>query len=302
MLGGVAPVLQTPFDAAERVDEAGFAAMLDAVIGAGCRAAMFPGFASEFAKLTDAEREALTSLFLARAAGESGFSAIVSVPDHATVVAARRTHAAVTAGAAAINVLPPHFLSPSRAAVLEHLREVLRAAGETPVIVQLAPALTGSSLDVEAIAALAQEFGNLAWVKVETVPPGRTVAALAALDPPVPSMVGYAGVQLLDALRRGVAGVQPGCSFPELYLRIWSLWQDGREAEAAALHARLLPYIAYWMLDPELIVAAEKLISVRRGWFSSPVCRRPGWQLDAQERARVGAFLDEFAAELGPPA
>jgi 4-hydroxy-tetrahydrodipicolinate synthase len=136
-------------------------------------------------------------------------------------------------------------------------------------------------------------------VKVESSPPGRLVEALADSDPPVPSLVGYAGVQLPDALRRGVAGVQPGCSFVEIYLRVWQLSHDGCPDDAVALRARLLPYISYWMLSVELIVSAEREISRRRGWFASGRCRTPNWQLDSHELDRICAFLAEFHAELG---
>ncbi|MBP2356174.1 4-hydroxy-tetrahydrodipicolinate synthase [Kribbella aluminosa] len=296
------PVLETPFRGDESIDEPGFARVVDAMLSAAVRSAMFPGFASEYHKLTDDERARLTRIFLEHTRRQPGFSAVVSVPDHATRVAVRRVREAVDAGAAAINVLPPHYLGPSRASVVAHLVAVLEAAGRIPVVLQYAPAQTGTALDAQVIARLAADHANLAYVKVESTPPGRLVEALAAGQPPVRSMVGYAGVQLPDALARGVAGVQPGCSFVEIYQRIWSLWQQGDHRSAATLHARLLPYIAYWMLDVELIIAAEKEISVRRGWFESAVCRGPGWQLDAQEHARIDAFIDEFGTELGIPA
>lgn len=107
-------------------------------------------------------------------------------------------------------------------------------------------------------------------------------------------MVGYAGVQLIDALRRGAVGVQPGCSAVELYQRIWSLWHGGEQAAAEQLHRRLLPYIAYWMQSIELIIAAEKLVSQRRGLIASAHCRAPAHLLDEHELAMIDRFLEEF--------
>jgi len=54
------------------------------------------------------------------------------------------------------------------------------------------------------------------------------------------------------------------------------------------------------MQHVNLIVAAEKAISVARGWFASDTCRRPGWQLDAEERLMIERFLREFADCLLP--
>jgi 4-hydroxy-tetrahydrodipicolinate synthase len=99
---------------------------------------------------------------------------------------------------------------------------------------------------------------------------------------------------MIDALRRGAVGVQPGCSFVEIYQRIWQLWQAGDTAGATSLHTRLLPYISYWMQGIDLMVAAEKMIGWRRGWTASDHCRAPSRRLDAEERTMVDSFLDEF--------
>lgn len=99
-------------------------------------------------------------------------------------------------------------------------------------------------------------------------------------------------------MRRGAAGVQPGCSFTELYLDLWELYAADDLTAADRLHAELTGYLTYWMQNVELIVAVEKLISVRRGWFTSDHCRRPGWRLDEAERDQVARFLDQFGDRL----
>jgi 4-hydroxy-tetrahydrodipicolinate synthase len=165
-------------------------------------------------------------------------------------------------------------------------------------VVQYAPEQTGTALDAAAIAAIAAERPNVAMVKVESTPPGPFIADLGRQDPVLPAMVGYAGVQLPDALRRGAVGVQPGCSFTELYVEVWNLYRAGDEKAAFEAHRQFLPYIAYWMLGSELIVAAEKLISQRRGLIGSAYCRAPAHRLDAEEVAMVDRFLSEFADRL----
>jgi hypothetical protein len=44
----------------------------------------------------------------------------------------------------------------------------------------------------------------------------------------------------------------------------------------------------------ELIVAVEKVISVRRGLFASAHCRAPARRLDAEELSMVDRFLEDF--------
>lgn len=297
-LRGVSPVLEVPFHDDESVDLGGFGRVVDHVLGTGVTSVMFPGFASEFHKVSDREREALESLLLDRTTGRSDVAAILAVQDHSTTLAVRRAGSAAERGADAINLLPPYQLGPSPEAVRTHIRTVLAAVDPLPVVLQYAPAQTGTSLDAAGIASIAADQPNLVAVKVEATPPGRLIQALAAQRPAIPSLVGYAGVQLPDSLRRGAIGVQPGCSFTELYLRFWELWHRGDEPAAARLHGRMLPYLSYWMQSVELIIAAEKLISHRRGLIGSPVCRAPAHRLDEQEILQVDRFMAEFSEEL----
>ncbi|WP_283134583.1 dihydrodipicolinate synthase family protein [Rhizohabitans arisaemae] len=295
LVRGVSPVLAVPFTDTGDVDVAGFHRVVDYVLGTGVTSAMFPGFASEYYKLTEDERRELTGILLSRTAGRDDFAAIVAVQDHTTRMAVARAREVVDAGADLINLLAPHFLNPSRRSQIEHITAVLAAVAPTPVVLQYAPAETGSSLDAATVAGLVAAHPNLRLVKVESSPPGRLIAELAALDPPVTALEGYAGVQLPDAWRRGAVGTQPGCSFTEIYVEIWRRLSTGDEAGGEDLHRRLLPYISYWMLDTELIIAAEKQISFRRGLIASPYCRKPAHVLDAEELRRIEVFLTEFA-------
>ncbi|MFD1053505.1 dihydrodipicolinate synthase family protein [Terrabacter terrigena] len=287
-------MLEVPFTTAGEIDTSCFARLVRHVLASGVTAVMFPGFASEVLKLTDAEREELTHTLLQHTKNRD-VAAIVSIPDHSTEVAVRRATDAAAAGADVVNILPPHQLSPGPSAVQGHLEAVLAAVAPTPVMVQFAPAQTGSALTADDLARLRQRSPNLKFVKVESTPPGAMITALRSRAPDVGTLVGYAGLHLMDAWRRGAVGVQPGCSFIELYLRVWALLEAGEEAAAERLHSRMLPYLSYWMQGVEIIVAAEKLISARRGLVDDPYCRRPRHTLDTTEVAMVDRFLDEFA-------
>ena len=291
-------MLVTPFLDDGEVDYESFGRLVDHMVAAGIRTVMHPGFASEYYKLSDDELTKLMIALLDRTRTIVGFTTVISIADHATHLAVRRAIAAVEAGATAINILPPHQLAPSPIAVREHVRAVAASVAGVPVVVQYAPALTGTALDAASISQMARDVPNVAQVKVESLPAGALITALAAQSPPLTSVVGYAGVQLIDALRRGAVGVQPGSAFAEIYLRIWSAWEGGRKEEAVILHSRLLPYISYWMQDLELFIAAEKRIATMRDLIASGHCRAPARQLDAEENAMIDRFFAEFTSEL----
>lgn len=310
VLRGVLPVLATPFDATDGIDEPGFVASIDAQVRAGVAGVMFPGFASEFHKLSESERRHLTRVMIERIRtqvdGPSARdpdavappAAIVSVPDHATVLAVERTQEAVSLGADAINLLPPFLFGPTADGIRAHIEAVVSAAGPVPVILQHAPSETGGDLDPEWLMAIARQHPNLRTVKVESQPPGRLIAALADARPPLASLTGYAGLHAVDAYEHGGVGLQPGSSFPELYVTFDRLWTSGDRDGARTLHARLLPYLEAWMTDVETIVAVEKVIAHERGWISTPRVRMPGRPVTPAQRRLIDRFFAEFGDEL----
>ncbi|MGV8978311.1 MAG: dihydrodipicolinate synthase family protein [Cellulomonas sp.] len=296
-LAGVCPVVETPFDAQEAVDVPAFERLLVHLAATGVSSMMFPGFASEFHKLSDAEVDTLVTSFV-RVLAQFDVAAVVSVPTHATTLAVAAAKRAVALGAVAINVLPPYFLEPSSRDVRCHVGAIADAVAPTTVIVQYAPNQTGTSLAANALSSLADRHPNLEIVKVESTPPESFIAELAALERPLRSFVGYAGVSLPESFRAGAIGVQPGCSFTELYVSVWDAYASGDLAAGDALHARMRPYLTDWMDGVEHILAVEKDISARRALIPAAVVRKPGWELTTQDHERITAFLTEFADEL----
>lgn len=294
-ISGLIPVLATPFDRRGQIAFDEFVVGIEKAAEAGCDGVMAPGFASEFHKLDAVERTELEAVMLAKVAHHPGLKSIVSVPDHSTTLAVRRAVEAVERGADAINLLPPFFLSPSVAEVEAHIGAVLDAVPATPVVLQYAPSQTSGGFPMSVVHRLTIDHPNLVTIKVESSPPGPTITALREASTPVSTLVGYAGLHLIDALRRGADGVQPGGSFTEIYRSILDDWSIGDRPGAISLHRSVASYLVYWMSDVELIVQVEKRIAHLRGWFASDHCRSPRRVLDSEELAQIDRFMDEFS-------
>jgi len=239
----------------------------------------------------------MQSLLLAETCRTESVAGIISITDHSWEVARRRARDAESQGADALMLLPPYFLSPGEEAILEHLRRVISSV-KIPVIIQYAPVQTGVHIAPDVFLKLRDALPNADFIKVETQPPGRYVSQLIERSQGrLRSLVGYAGVQMPDVLGRGAVGIQPGCSFTEVYVELWRRWLNDKPA-FLLLHNRLLPYITYWMQGIELIIRVEKLILKKRGIIASDYCRSPAYALDPREQMQVDQFIAEFSEWL----
>ena len=296
-ISGIVPIIAAPFTNSGALDDDSFQSLVRHLLTTGAPALTLFGLATEFYKLTDHDRVQMQTLFLAETRQSESVAGIISITDHSWEVASQRARAAEAQGADGLMLLPPYFLGPSEDAILEHLKLVIGSV-KIPVIVQYAPMQTGVRILPEVFLKLRDALPNADFIKVETQPPGRYVSELVeGSQGRLKSLVGYAGVQMPDVLARGAIGIQPGCSFTEIYVELWQLWQTDKTA-FLVLHNKLLPYISYWMQGVELIVKVEKVILKRRGIIASDYCRGPCYTLDEREQTQIEQFMSDFAEWL----
>jgi dihydrodipicolinate synthase/N-acetylneuraminate lyase len=294
LISGIIPIVAAVFTDNGLLDEDGFQALVRYLLTTGVSAVTLFGLATEFYKLTDDDRACMQRLLLAETSRSESVAGIISITDHSWEVASQRARAAEAQGADGLMILPPYFLGPSEGAILEHLKRVIGSV-KIPVIVQYAPMQTGVRISPDVFLKLYDSLPNAEFIKVETQPPGRYVSQLIdGSQGRLKSLVGYAGVQMPDVLSRGAVGIQPGCSFAEIYIELWKLWQVDKTA-FLVLHNKLLPYISYWMQSVELIIKAEKVILKQRGIIASDYCRNPAYALDQHELNQINQFMTEFA-------
>jgi dihydrodipicolinate synthase/N-acetylneuraminate lyase len=290
-LSGVIPILPTPFNNEGEVDEAAFARVIEASLADGVNGVAMFGLASEAYKLNDDERRRLTVLLIDQVAVR--VPVIISVIHHSLEVAVQEAAWAEKAGADAVMVMPPYLMSPGEAAVRAHIAAVASAV-KLPVIVQYAPAQTGTSIPAEAFAAIHHLHSNVTHVKVDQVPSGPMITSLRnCSENSLQSMVGYMGLHLPDDIRRGVSAVMPTVSLGRAFVQLFKLLQAGNE-EGRKLHHKLLPLLNFMMQSVEMLIAVEKQLLVSRGILRSAHCRHPSWTIDSFQIAE----LDQYAGEL----
>lgn len=299
-LGGIIPILATPFNEQGEVDGESFCRLVEASVEDGVHGLAMFGLGSEYYKLSAAERLSLTELLIRQANGR--VPVVISITHHARDVAIRQAREAATMGADALMIMPPFFLGPTTESIVGHIEGVARAV-TLPIIVQYAPLQTGKIISPETFAELHRKHPNVTYVKVDTVPSGMTITALQqASGGSLKSIVGYMGLHLPEDVARGVSGCAPSASLGRAFVHLWGLLcKDGDEGRI--LHQQLLPILTFMMQSVEMLISCEKLLLVKRGIFPSMCSREPAFHLDSFQMAeleRHAMALTEWLPDMRP--
>jgi dihydrodipicolinate synthase/N-acetylneuraminate lyase len=285
---GVFPILVTPFDEAERIDEDGLRAVVEYNLSAGVHG-LGLALGSEILKLTEAERDRLVGVVVDQARGR--VPVVVNTGAQASYTAALFSAQAERLGAAAVMCLPPAGASAGETrAYFKAVSDAVRV----PVFVQDTAA---APVPAALIRRIAEESERVRYAKVESAPqPGQVRAAVEAGAGLVSVFGGAGGTFLIEELRRGATGTMPWPSQPEAFVAIWNRWHVGDERGARALHEReIAPLAALAAGGPRLGHTVHKEVLRRRGVIRRAAVRAPSDPLDDLTRRE----LDELCERLG---
>ena len=162
-IDGIVPVVPTPFDANEEVDWTALRSLLDFASRAEVNAVCLPAYASEFYKLTEAERKAVTAIAVDHVGDKVPIIAQVNYPS--TLQTARAVQQAQEDGTAAVCCAVPRMFSLEEAALLKHFDRALRAIDITLIIQDFNP--SGGSVNPHFVAELHRTHPHFRYIKLE---------------------------------------------------------------------------------------------------------------------------------------
>lgn len=223
VMRGLFPILVTPFDEQDRIDEDSLRCLVEFGIQGGVHGFGLAG-ATEFAKLTEEERVRVARIAVEQTNGR--------VPVIVTAGAAS-THAAVLysrqmedVGADGIMSVPPGGVG---AGETRAYFKAISDAVQVPVWIQDAATPIPAALMRE----IARESERVRYAKVEGAPPVERVQEWVEQGKGLVTVFGGAsGVHLIEELRRGSQGTMPWPDIPRPFRRVWDLWQTGDETSA----------------------------------------------------------------------
>jgi 2-keto-3-deoxy-L-arabinonate dehydratase len=275
---GIFPIVNTPFHEDGSIDFESQRRLIHFLIDAGAHGLGLFGNASEGYTLAGAERAELLKIILEETNGRA--PVIVSSGHTGTDVAVALSREAEAAGADAVMVLPPYYFKPDAEGVFQYFRAISEAI-RIPIMVQDAPLMTQVAMGSALLARMARELENVRLAKIEAPPTAPKVSEVAALaNGALTIFGGLNGQFLIEELQRGAVGTMPGSDMPDVFARIWNLYQSGEVKEARAEFTRYLPLIRY-ELQPGLGVSVMKHNLRDAGIIASARVRHPTRSLDA---------------------
>ena len=294
-LHGILPVLATPFVGSGadpqglHVAEDDMVRIVDFALAAGAHGIVYPGVASEFNFLSEAERRQLSLAVCQRVAGRVPIVVGASAPNVEEV--RRLLNHGKDIGARAAMVMAPASLGSDAETLVDFFRQVSQAT-DLPIILQNAPPPVGAGLSVETILAVAAAVESVHYVKEETLPSGQRITQL--LDVTGDSLVGVMGGggarYVVDELNRGACGAMPACELTDLHVALYQAHRAGDLRQARLLYDRTLPLLLFQAV---FRMRMTKEVLVRRGIIRSPAVRAPLPTLDDQDQTELQTMLSQ---------
>ncbi len=295
-LEGVYSVLPTPFASSGEVDETSLQRVIDLFIEAGVNGVTALGVTGEVARLTEEERRRVLDVVVSHVNGRIGVVAGTTAEGTRTCIGYSR-HAR-EAGATAVMVSPPRLPKLNSETVVRHFKSLAEAV-DIEIVVQDYPPMSGFAMEPSLLARIANEIPRARTIKLEDPPtPFKTSRILEACgDTPVRIFGGLGGVFLIEELLAGATGAMTGFAYPEMLVKIVSLFRAGKIDEAADVFYRAVPLMRFEFQEG-IGMAIRKEVLHRRGALASAATRAPAAVLDTATRESLDRVI-KYTESLG---
>jgi 4-hydroxy-tetrahydrodipicolinate synthase len=303
-IDGIVPIIPTAFSQEEKIDWTALRSLLDFASVIDIEAVCLPAYASEFYKLTEAERKESILLAVDHLKGKLPVVAQVNYPS--TLQAAHSAREAEADGASAICCAVPRMFSLDDGAIGKHFDRILQGINIPLIIQDFNPG--GISLSPGFIAELHRAHPHFRYVKLEEPLMAEKVEAiLQKTSGAVGVLEGWGGMFMLELIRSGICGVMPGLGISDVLARVFRLAKDGAFDHAYDLFQGVLPQVVFCLQNMELFHHAEKLLLQARGIISQITVRQATRGLRESEvrhiqflNTKILALLDHFGFPRNP--
>ena len=269
-INGVVPIIPIPFNEDESIDEAPLRRTVDWVASNNLAGMCLPAYGSEFHKLSDSERERVVGIAID--ANNKRVPLIAQANHGSSMVAAGLTRRYEQMGADLVSFAIPRQFGSTEGNLLRYCGRIADAVSIPILIQDFNPG--GPTIGPEFIDTLHKQHPNFRYAKLEEpLIADKVMAIRDRVGDSVGILEGWGGMYTLEAIPAGICGIMPGVPIADLLDRVYKARQHGNDERAYDLFSLLLPFINFTLQNLELFLQIEKRLLVRRGLFTSSVCR-----------------------------
>lgn len=290
-LHGVLPVMITPFHPNGDLDEKGLRAVVDFAIDEGAGGICSPMFASEFYKLSEGEIRTVTRIVVEQARGRVP---VVAQCNHTSLRGViDRVSYAESVGADWIGVLVPCTF-PIKSGDIERFYIEICKSTHLPIMAQDAD-YAGGVFPPEVLVSLSRKASNFRGVKLEGALNGPKFEMLRRETRGKLTLTsGWAGLDIFDAISRGVDGVVPSVAMIQTYVKCWNAFKRGQKEKGFRALSTFMPLATLGMQNLELLHSIEKYLLVRQGVIRSDYVREPTLRIDPGYHDQIRQMADYY--------
>jgi len=274
-MNGIYPILYAYFGADGRLDEAAMRKQIRCCLAGGAHGIAVLGLATEVNKLSPAEKRDVVRWSAEEIAGRVPLA--VTVAEATAREAADFVVEAAGLGAAWCILQPPPVRGLPEAEYIAWYGEVadlVARRSAIPIGIQNAAAYIGVGLSANGVATLARNHGNVTLIKAEdsAVDVQRLIEVTKG---GITVFNGRAGMELVDCLRAGCAGLIPAPECADIQAAIYNHFVAGDEAAAEREYQRILPLIAFAMQGVAMFLCYGKRVTAWRMGLPEVIERTP---------------------------
>ena len=288
-MSGVFPILSTPFDSNDNIIFSDVESEVEYAIDSGVSGVAI-ALASEVYKLTDSERDEL----LKRVVNYSNnkIKVCMNTTAESTKLCIEYSKKAQDFGADAVMIAPPSFGGVDSSEIKKYFINVAEKI-EIPIFMQ---DVFDTPISPELAVELSQSNKNLSYLKVEvppTLPRFNRLKNIAGSKLPIP-FGGAGGLFMIEEMRRGSKGTMPVCAIPEMFVKTFNLWNEGKESEAEEYFHKYIPLIRTLGQGLGIWNWLPKYILKRKGIFTEAYAREPSLKPDLNQIYELDRIIERL--------
>lgn len=263
---GIYPILYAFYAEDGTLNRDAMHAQVNACIDAGAHGIAVLGLITEVAALSVVERETIIEWAAEDIAGRVPLAVTIAgdTPEAQLSLSKR----AVDVGANWLILQPPKASQPSGRELMRFFGRVMDGV-EVPVGIQNFPEVLGVGLTPPEVGELHRMHPNFTVMKGES-PVFQIRQYIEASDGGIHILNGRGGIELVDNLRAGCAGIIPAPDCADVQIAMYNAYAQGDHARAERLYELTLPYVIFVMQSVDFALTYGKQLTARRLGITGP--------------------------------